>query len=127
MPFKATPGHEKLQILQDAWTSCKGEWKKSSLFLSIRHRKKCSTHGARVWLTRAQICAKYGGDQAVADDICNNKLMDPELAQSHVKSHPDAPNSEARNVYYQYTSTCLTYDNAYRAYQTLAEFMVTKL
>ena len=54
------------------------------------------SHGARVWLTRHQIAAKYHSDE-MADSICDAKLNDPELRESHTKPHPDAPHVEARN------------------------------
>ena len=57
-------------------------------------KKSCRKHGARVWLTRGQIAAKYG-DQQVADEICDAKLLDDSLKDSHTKPHPDAPNSKA--------------------------------
>lgn len=87
-------GSEKLQILVDEWASCQGRWKDSQLLERMRSRKSTSVHGARVWMTRAQVALKYGS-QEVADEICNGKLNDPETKESHTKPHPDAPNSEA--------------------------------
>ena len=52
-----------------------------------------------MWLTKSQIQSKYGGDEALASEICNNKLMDPETKESHVKWHPDAPGNEARLIH----------------------------
>lgn len=90
-------GSAKLQLLQDAWTECKGEWRSSSLYKQMVERKRTSKHGARVWLTRMQIAQKYQS-QEVADEICRAKLDDPELYKSHTKPHMDAPNNEARHL-----------------------------
>ena len=87
-------GSEKLQILVDEWASCQGRWKDSQLLERMRARKSTSVHGARVWMTRAQVAQKYGS-QEVADEICNGKLNDPETKETHTKPHPDAPTSEA--------------------------------
>lgn len=76
--------HAKLQILQEAWEACKGDWKSSSFYKSITQRKTTSSHGARVWLTRQQICKKYG-DQKIADCICDGKLADPNVAATQIK------------------------------------------
>lgn len=89
---------EKLQILVDEWASCQGRWKDSQLLERMRSRKSTSVHGARVWMTRAQVALKYGS-QEVADEICNGKLNDPETKESHTKPHPDAPNSEVLRLY----------------------------
>ena len=48
-----------------------------------------------MWLTRQQICKKYG-DQKVADCICNGKLADPNVAATQTKWHPDAEGVEAQ-------------------------------
>ena len=57
-------------------------------------RKSSSSFGARRWLTRGQIADKYR-DHILADQICDAKLADEELAQSHTKYHPDCPGNEA--------------------------------
>ena len=90
------PGSAKLQLLQDAWASCAGEWKKSELWKKKLERKKTSAHGARVWLTRGQIATKYQSDE-MASAICDAKLADEELKSTHTKDHPDAPGVEARS------------------------------
>ena len=61
----------------------------------MRTSKSTRVHGARVWLTRAQIAAKYN-DPKVADLICNAKLEDPDLKERNTKFHEDAPGVEAR-------------------------------
>ena len=104
-------GSEKLQILVDEWASCQGNWKESRLLERMRARKSTSVHGARVWMTRAQVAQKYG-NQEVADEICNGKLTDEETKATQTKPHPDAPNSEAwRTVVWG------MWGQAYQAYQ----------
>ena len=93
-PIPNCPGSAKLQLLQDAWTACQGEWKKSELYLKIVERRKTTAHGARVWLTEHQIAAKYGSPD-MAREICAAKLADAELKQTHTKPHPDCPTVEA--------------------------------
>ena len=93
VPFKW--GHEKLQILLEAWEASKGEWSSSQLYKTITQRKTTTCHGARVWLTRTQIASKYQ-DQSIADCICDAKLADKELAASQTKWHPDGVGIEAR-------------------------------
>ena len=78
----------------DEWVSCKGTWKNSKLYEKMTARKSVRTKGARVWLTRQQLATKYG-DPEVAREICDSKLSDPEIKDSHTKPHPDAPHSEA--------------------------------
>ena len=87
-------GHDKLQILMDSWSECKGEWRKSALYLKMTSRKSSSSFGSRRWLTRNQLIAKYG-DESMADSICDGKLGDEELKRTHTKPHPDAPDNEA--------------------------------
>lgn len=91
-------GSHKLQILLDEWETCAGQWKKSTLYSKLSAKTTERSYGARVWLTRAQIAAKYGGGEegkAIADSICEGKLKDPEIAATHTKWHPDAPGNEA--------------------------------
>lgn len=71
-------GSEKLAVLQDAWEQCRGEWKKSELYLKISNKRRHKTHGARLWLTKSQISQKYNSD-AMAESICDSKRRDPEL------------------------------------------------
>ena len=93
---QSSEGSAQLQVLLDEWMQCSGQWQKSTLFERMTAKKSCRKHGARVWLTRGQIATKYG-DQKVADEICDAKLLDPAIKETHTKSHPDAPNSEARS------------------------------
>ena len=54
-----------------------------------------TSHGARVWLTRYQIARIYNSEE-VANEICEAKLADPELKETHTKLHRDCPHLEAR-------------------------------
>lgn len=92
--YRTISGSQKLQVLQDAWAQCAGEWRKSELFKKFTERTTSSSFGARIWLTRAQIAKKYDS-QSIADQICDAKVADPELAATQTKWHPDAPGVEA--------------------------------
>eukprot|EP00438_Fugacium_kawagutii_P032080 Skav235380 [mRNA] locus=scaffold59:567469:568736:+ [translate_table: standard] len=85
-------GRQKLQMLQDAWHQCEGEWKKSELYKRILDKTTHSERGARVWLTRDQIAKKYDSWK-VADEICDNKLADEKTKKELTKWHPDCPNA----------------------------------
>ena len=93
--FYQHQGSAKLQLLQDAWTECQGEWRKSSLYKRITQRSSVSQRGARVWMTRAQIARKVWKSWDVANEICNSKVGKMRSSkQTHTKPHPDAPNNE---------------------------------
>ena len=64
-------------------------------------RKTLSQKGSRVWLTRAQIEAKYQSAE-IAQRICEQKLNDPELRKTQTRLHPDDPSEErfGRRLYY---------------------------
>ena len=91
--FESARGQEKLALLQEAWASCEGEWKKSELYLKMTQRKSHSSYGTRVWMTRGQLEKKYGSKE-IADTIAENKLNDPVLAKTCVQWHKDAPGNE---------------------------------
>ena len=78
----------------DEWLSCSGDWKQSKLVQKLRLSKSQRKHGARLWLTRSQIEEKYKSAE-IANRICDGKLSDPELKDSHTKMHEDAPDCEA--------------------------------
>ena len=99
-------GSAKLSLLKEAWEECAGEWKKSSLYKKITNKSKSSTHGARVWLTRGQICAKYNNNMDIANAICKAKEDDPELSQTQIKDHPDAPGVEAGHGFLVFSVVC---------------------
>lgn len=90
-------GSQQLQVLLDEWITCKGEWSRSTLCERMTASKSVRKHGARVWLTRSQIAAKYN-DHNVAMEICSAKLDDPAIRETQTKPHPDAPESEAERA-----------------------------
>lgn len=92
--YSLNRGHEKLQILQEQWEACSGDWKSSSFYRQIKHRDSLRTHGARCWMTRTQLAKKYES-KSIADSICDAKLADPEVKKVQVKPHPDCPSEEA--------------------------------
>ena len=92
----AGSGSGRLQVLLEEWISCRGQWRSSKVYEKITSRKSCKTYGARVWLTKSQIMAKYGGNEQVANDIIATKTESEEARQTQTKPHPDAPNNQAR-------------------------------
>ena len=84
-------GSEKLQVLQEQWLQCDGAWKKSTFYLEIKKSKAERKRGCRMWMTRAQLVAKYNSE-SLADEIIANKEADPNGNQ--VKDHPDAPGNK---------------------------------
>ena len=88
-------GSGKLQVLMEEWMATAGDWREAKLYQRMTAKKTERKHGARVWLTRAQLLMKYGS-QEIVEEIVTAKLSDPELKESHTKPHPDAPQSEAR-------------------------------
>lgn len=63
--------------------------------MTLKSRETERNYGARVWLTRAQIANKFHSQDA-ADTICDAKLADPQLKDTHTKWTPDADGVEAR-------------------------------
>lgn len=105
-------GQEKLAVLRDEWESCEGNWKNSSLYKTFILRKSSRTHGARLWLTKPQIAAKYGGDMSIAEKICANKMADVKAKEKQTKWHPDAPGDEDHS-----TQTACTHAHTLHIYQ----------
>lgn len=93
-------------MLLDEWSSCSGDWKKGDLYKKFKSKTKNSSFGSRRWLTRAQIAKKYE-DSDIANQICDAKLADPQLFQTHTKWHPDKPGIEASMV--MYVSDCVRF------------------
>ena len=102
-----------------------GDWKQSKLYQRMTAKRTERKHGARVWLTRPQLLMKYGS-QEVVDEIVNAKLSDPELKETQTKPHPDAPQSEARQIIFWFEGgghTLLTYTvDAFKKEKTIAIF-----
>ena len=73
-------GSEKLQLLQEVWLSCAGEWRNSTFYSQL---KQSSTHrhkGARKWMTKRDISLKYGSEE-VATQIIAHKEADESLKE----------------------------------------------
>ena len=78
----------------DEWTVCAGNWRQSTLFQKLTTRKKTKSFGTRIWMTRHQLCQKFGSAE-LADRIIEAKmLLDEESRASQVRDHPDAPGVE---------------------------------
>ena len=96
-PGTSLQGKARLQVLQDAWNQCEGNWSRSDLYLRLTNRTTHSQKGARVWMTHSQLTKKYES-ASIADQIVNAKLQDEELSRTHVKPHPDMPNNQAGSL-----------------------------
>lgn len=96
-PLQFPSGKAKLQVLQDAWTECQGNWSTSNFYKKITGRSTVSEQGCRRWMTRAQLVRKYDSSD-YADHIIAAKNRDEELRETHVKDHPDAPGVEAGSM-----------------------------
>ena len=96
----------------EEWLATAGDWRQSRLYQRMTAKKTERKHGARVWLTRAQLLMKYGS-QEIVDEIVTTKLSDPELRESHTKSHPDAPQSEARQIMFLFKGMVMYYAHAH--------------
>ena len=70
-------------------------WRESEIMLKFQEKKHNRHHGVRKWMTKAEVARKYNNDESIANEICNAKLSDPEVAKSQTKPHPDAPQNKA--------------------------------
>ena len=122
-------GSGKLQVLMEEWVATAGDWKQSKLYQRMTAKRTERKHGARVWLTRPQLLMKYGS-QEVVDEIVNAKLSDPELKETQTKPHPDAPQSEARQIIFWFEGgghTLLTYTvDAFKKRKDHSNFLTAK-
>ena len=76
-------GSAKLSLLKEAWEECAGEWKKSSPYKKITNN-----------------------NMDIANAICKAKEDDPELSQTQIKDHPDAPGVEAGHGFLVFSVVC---------------------
>ena len=91
-------------MLLEQWTACAGDWKKSSLYMTLTSSSALRLRGRRVWLTRDMLAKKYGSYE-IADEIIRAKESDEKTAATQIKPHPDAPNNKVQcwgNVAVQY-------------------------
>ncbi|CAE7212823.1 unnamed protein product [Symbiodinium sp. CCMP2592] len=92
MGEKAKNNSEMNSILFEAWEKCNGDWKTSSIYLNLKNIKSTRRTGVRVWMTRAEVVAKFG--ETSADAIILRKLGDEKLKNSEVRRHPELPESD---------------------------------
>ena len=87
-------GSSLISILYDAWTTCSGEWSKSTFYMNVRSRHLSRTRGVRKWLTALEMDERFGCD--LAQQIRDRKNNDTELKAKETRAHPELPDSEAR-------------------------------
>ena len=86
-----------MSVLYESWTESGGDWKKSKIYLQVTSTEKTKRMGVREWMHRAEIEKKYGVAGATA--IINRKLSEPELKETEVRPHPEAPDVEELTQY----------------------------
>ncbi|CAE7828314.1 unnamed protein product, partial [Symbiodinium necroappetens] len=79
-------------ILFEAWEKCQGDWKTSSIYLNLKSISRTRRTGVRVWMTRAEVVAKFG--ETSADAIILRKQGDEKLRTSEIRRHPELPESD---------------------------------
>ncbi|CAJ1431308.1 unnamed protein product [Effrenium voratum] len=88
----------KLQALFEEWVNVGGDWSSSSLVLRFSTTQRETRRGGRRWLTRAQLCEKYGSAE-LAEEVIARKLGDDVLRKSQCKAHPEFPNNPSMQLY----------------------------
>eukprot|EP00435_Cladocopium_sp_Y103_P066067 s13_g28.t1 len=84
---------QKMQVLFEQWLSASEDWSASTLVLSMRHSHTHTKRGSRRWMTRADLLAKYHGDESIVDEIIREKESDAVTKTQSCRAHPDAPNN----------------------------------
>ncbi|OLP87280.1 hypothetical protein AK812_SmicGene31512 [Symbiodinium microadriaticum] len=79
-------------ILFEAWEKCQGDWKTSSIYLNLKNVKSTKRTGVRVWMTRAEVIAKFG--EEATDAIILRKQSDEKLKATEIRRHPELPESD---------------------------------
>ena len=79
-------------ILFEAWEKCQGDWKTSSIYLNLKSISRTRRTGVRVWMTRAEVVAKFG--ETSADSIILRKQGDEKLRTTEIRRHPELPESD---------------------------------
>ena len=62
----------------------------SKFLVQLRESKLTRKKGCRKWMLRSQIAAKYDNNWEIADQICNDKLADPDGEGKQWKKNPDS-------------------------------------
>lgn len=94
LSHRALLGPQELSTIWEEYLAVGGDWTKSKYALKLANTKSFERVGARRWMTRKQLIAKYE-DEEVVDAIIEQKRSDPLLARTEIKPHPDAPLREA--------------------------------
>ena len=79
---------EKLQLLQEQWTACQGQWRQSDFWIQLKRKKRNRKFGSRRWLMRSEIASLFGSD-SVAQEIIDAKMCDAEVRASQVRANPN--------------------------------------
>ena len=79
--------HDRLQMLFEQWTQCKGQWKESEFMISLKQKRRNRAYGCRRWMTKNEIIQKFG-DVEIAEQIIAAK-MDDSVKGDQVRAHPD--------------------------------------
>ena len=82
-----------MSILWEEWLGASEKWSKSKYVITLTTQKTHEKIGARRWMTRKHLIEKYG-DETIADDIIETKKAHPELKDTQIKRHPDAPHRD---------------------------------
>lgn len=82
-----------MTMLFEEWLSSGEDWRTSQYIVQLQRTERRETMGARRWMTREQISAKYESDE-VADQIILEKTNNPAM-KNQMKPHPDVPNNAA--------------------------------
>ena len=83
-------GAEEMQKLYEERLQSNEKWQSSSYVIQLQQSTEHVKFGANRWMTFQQLTDKYGS-QDTAQNIVDEKLANPQLANSQVKRHPDCP------------------------------------
>ena len=83
----------EMAYIYESWLASGENWTQSSVYLNITSSTGTRRRGVKRWLTFAEIERQYG--PTVAKAIVDHKLTTPDLAETEVRFHPDAPGVEA--------------------------------
>ena len=87
-----------MTALYESWNEAGGDWTKSKIYLEARNTNSKKKTGRRVWLTKAEMEAKFGIQGCEA--IIATKEGDATLKSSQVRPHPEAPTCLALTQYF---------------------------
>ncbi|CAE7252172.1 unnamed protein product, partial [Symbiodinium sp. KB8] len=90
---QASSTRREMAYIYESWLASGENWTQSSVYLNITSSTGTRRRGVKRWLTFAEIERQYG--PTVAKAIVDHKLTTPDLAETEVRFHPDAPGVEA--------------------------------